>query len=70
MRNEPTPTRTPNERVKPHDITPKRESHKEHSLDEALDESFPASDPIAITIEKLPPNQPGERGAKLGDEMQ
>ncbi|MEO6918579.1 MAG: hypothetical protein ABI171_06060 [Collimonas sp.] len=26
----------------------------ESALDEALDESFPASDPVAITIEKPP----------------
>jgi len=34
--------------------TPARESHAEEALDEALKESFPASDPIAVSTPKLP----------------
>ncbi|MDN2712119.1 hypothetical protein O0880_22080 [Janthinobacterium sp. SUN118] len=43
-----TPTPPP-ERDSP---TPARESHAEEALDEALKESFPASDPIAIAVPK------------------
>ncbi|WP_300758716.1 hypothetical protein [Janthinobacterium sp.] len=32
--------------------TPARESHAEEALDEALKESFPASDPIAVSTPK------------------
>ena len=36
-------------------LTPDGESHAEHALDEALAESFPASDPVAIAVpEPLP----------------
>lgn len=42
----PTP---PPERDSP---TPVSESHAEEALDEALKESFPASDPIAIAVPK------------------
>lgn len=31
-------------------LTPDDESHAEHALDEALAESFPASDPVAIAV--------------------
>ncbi|UUZ48585.1 hypothetical protein LP420_38770 [Massilia sp. B-10] len=31
-------------------LTPDGESHAEHALDEALAESFPASDPVAIAV--------------------
>ncbi|MFJ2990645.1 hypothetical protein ACIPF8_22510 [Collimonas sp. NPDC087041] len=37
-----------------HDTVPADEKSTENALDEALEESFPASDPIAITIEKSP----------------
>ncbi|PLY40436.1 hypothetical protein CSZ94_21035 [Janthinobacterium sp. ROICE36] len=43
-----TPTPPP-ERDSP---TPASESHAEQALDEALKESFPASDPIAIATPK------------------
>ncbi|QJE02469.1 hypothetical protein HH212_22625 [Massilia forsythiae] len=33
-------------------ITPDCESHAEHALDEALADSFPSSDPVAIAIPK------------------
>ncbi|AMP00245.1 hypothetical protein CAter282_2376 [Collimonas arenae] len=36
------------------DAIPADEESTESALDEALEESFPASDPIAITIEKSP----------------
>lgn len=32
--------------------TPTSEDHAEHALDEALAESFPASDPVAVSIPK------------------
>lgn len=28
------------------------QEHKEDALDEALEESFPASDPVAVSVEK------------------
>ncbi|MEO7493412.1 MAG: hypothetical protein ABIV04_00575 [Massilia sp.] len=31
-------------------VTPKSEDHAEHALDEALAESFPSSDPVAVSI--------------------
>jgi len=37
-----------------HDAVPADEKSTENALDEALEESFPASDPVAITIEKSP----------------
>ncbi len=33
-------------------VTPTSEDHAEHALDEALAESFPSSDPIAVSIPK------------------
>jgi hypothetical protein len=33
-------------------ITPRQEDHAEHALNEALAESFPASDPVAVSIPK------------------
>jgi len=33
-------------------ITPSPEDHAEHALDEALAESFPSSDPVAVSIPK------------------
>ncbi|MDQ2988694.1 MAG: hypothetical protein M3R60_06290 [Pseudomonadota bacterium] len=38
-------------------VTPTAEGHSEHALDEALAESFPSSDPIAVSIPK-PSNSP------------
>ncbi|MES2068720.1 MAG: hypothetical protein V4488_00130 [Pseudomonadota bacterium] len=35
-----------------------QKAHAEDVLDEALDESFPASDPIAVTISKAPKKTP------------
>lgn len=41
----------PDPKFRPHDdVVPNKNMDK--SLDEALKESFPASDPIAVTIEK------------------
>ena len=31
-------------------VTPASEDHAEHVLDEALAESFPSSDPVAVSI--------------------
>ncbi|APA69014.1 hypothetical protein [Janthinobacterium sp. 1_2014MBL_MicDiv] len=47
--NAATTPAPPPERDSP---TPARESHAEEALDEALKESFPASDPIAIAVPK------------------
>lgn len=33
-------------------VTPTWEDHAEHALDEALGESFPSSDPVAVSIPK------------------
>ncbi len=33
-------------------VTPRLEDHAEHALDEALAESFPSSDPVAVSISK------------------
>ncbi|SAP34785.1 hypothetical protein AWB69_06342 [Caballeronia udeis] len=33
-------------------------SHREAALDEALDESFPASDPVAISVDRNPAPEP------------
>jgi hypothetical protein len=33
-------------------VTPTSEDHAEHALDEALAESFPSSDPVAVSIPK------------------
>lgn len=61
---------TDNQSVQQNDITKNQEEQKENALDEALKESFPASDPIAITIEKLRTSQAGNGVVKLGDELQ
>ena len=47
--NAATTPAPPPERDSP---TPASESHAEEALDEALKESFPASDPIAVAIPK------------------
>ncbi len=40
------------------EITPKPgKAHDEDLLDEALEESFPASDPIAVHPDRTPPNE-------------
>ena len=36
-------------------------SHREDALDEALDESFPASDPVAISVDHEPALEPERR---------
>lgn len=42
----------------PFDVaTPTSEGHAEHALDEALAESFPSSDPVAVSVPK-PSNTP------------
>jgi hypothetical protein len=41
-------TRPPSRPAAP--LTPDGESQTEHALDEALAESFPASDPVAIAV--------------------
>lgn len=47
---------------KPADVvTPMSEDHAEHALDEALAESFPASDPVAVSIPK-PSQTPLSKG--------
>lgn len=33
-------------------VTPRPEDHAEHALDEALAETFPSSDPVAVSIPK------------------
>lgn len=38
----------------PEPATPQKKTHAEKAIDEALKESFPASDPIAVDITKLP----------------
>lgn len=70
MRNKSVPNMTDNQSVQQNDITKNQEEQKENALDEALKESFPASDPIAITIEKLRTSQAGNGVVKLGDELQ
>jgi hypothetical protein len=46
------PMSCPEDLSPPPVITPACESHDERALDEALAESFPSSDPIAIAIPK------------------
>jgi hypothetical protein len=46
-------------------------AHLDELLDEALKETFPASDPVAINVELEPPEHesaitPGTRGGKQG----
>ncbi|CAN7560988.1 hypothetical protein [Caballeronia sp. dw_19] len=36
-------------------------NHREAALDEALDESFPASDPVAISVDHEPAPEPKPR---------
>ncbi|HEV7834327.1 MAG TPA: hypothetical protein VGP09_13225 [Caballeronia sp.] len=36
-------------------------NHREAALDEALDESFPASDPVAISVDHQPASAPERR---------
>ncbi|MGX7001536.1 hypothetical protein [Caballeronia sp. KNU42] len=36
-------------------------NHREAALDEALDESFPASDPVAISVDHEPALEPERR---------
>ena len=38
-------------------------SHREAALDEALDESFPASDPVAISVDHEPALEPERRNS-------
>jgi hypothetical protein len=38
--------------------TPEDVNHREAALDEALDESFPASDPVAISFDREPAPEP------------
>ena len=40
--------RQPNEPVMPPPVAQQRRRHQEEILDEALDESFPASDPLPV----------------------
>ena len=70
MRNKSVPNMMDNQSIQQNDITKNQEQQKENALDEALKESFPASDPIAITIEKLRTSQAGNGVVKLGDELQ
>jgi hypothetical protein len=37
---------------------PAATNHREAALDEALDESFPASDPVAISFDREPAPEP------------
>ena len=37
--------------------------HREAALDEALDESFPASDPVAISVDHEPASEPKRRNS-------
>jgi hypothetical protein len=53
--NAATTPAPPPERDSP---TPAGESHTEEALDEALKESFPASDPIAVAVPKPSPKTP------------
>jgi hypothetical protein len=47
----------------PHGITEPATAHMDELLDEALKETFPASDPIAVDV-KLPRSQDGDKVAK------
>ena len=38
-------------------------NHREAALDEALDESFPASDPVAISVDHEPAPEPERRNS-------
>jgi hypothetical protein len=44
----------------PHSLpqSPADANHREAALDEALDESFPASDPVAISVDHEPAPEP------------
>ncbi len=44
-------------------VTPTSEDHAEHALDEALAESFPSSDPVAVSIPK-PSETPLTKGKR------
>jgi hypothetical protein len=41
-------------------------NHREAALDEALDESFPASDPVAISVDHEPASAPKRNGGHNG----
>lgn len=69
MSNEPVTTMKQNKHGEQNSSQPNSGKHNESALDEALKESFPASDPIAITIEKLRVIQPENREVKLSDEL-
>lgn len=43
--------------------TPADANHREAALDEALDESFPASDPVAISVDHEPAPEPDRRNS-------
>ena len=43
--------------------TPADAKHREAALDEALDESFPASDPVAISFDHEPCAEPKRHGS-------
>jgi hypothetical protein len=43
--------------------SPEHPEHEQELLDEALQETFPASDPVSITIDR-PPDEAGARAGK------
>ena len=44
----------------------KEKQHEDDALDEALEETFPASDPIAVTPGSHEPREPQPKPADLG----
>ncbi len=59
MNTEPIAQPAPTPRRKEGNAIPNDNKDRDSALDEALEESFPASDPVAITVEdRKPPKKP------------
>lgn len=41
----------------PSPLTPEPKKHQENNLDEALEETFPASDPVSPFVPAIPPSE-------------
>jgi hypothetical protein len=53
-----SPSTKPLPEITPNPAPAGTAKHAEQALDEALSESFPSSDPIAVSIEHLEPKTP------------